>query len=51
MTQFEPIIKNSSVANFDKIKIIRFNRTTLVSNGTFVLYFEDGGVKDVDVSI
>jgi len=49
MTQFEPMVKNSSVANLDNIKIIRYNRTTLVSNGTFILHLENIAIGDVDV--
>jgi len=47
MTQFEPMVKNSSVVNLDNIKIIRYNRTTLVSNGTFILHLENIPIQDI----
>jgi len=49
MTQFESMVKNNSVLNLDNIKIIRYNRTTLVSNGTLVLHLENIAIEDVDV--
>lgn len=48
MTEFHPIIKNSSELNLDKLKIIRFNRTTLVANGSFVINLK-GSIKDIEV--
>ncbi|KAL7026592.1 hypothetical protein ACKWTF_005093 [Chironomus riparius] len=49
MTQFDPIVKNCQSMNFDKIKVVRFNRTTLVSNGSFELNF-DGSFAEAEVS-
>ena len=45
------MVMNSSVVNLDKLKIIRFNRTTLVTNGSFVLHFENIAIEDLDVRI
>ncbi|CAG9801676.1 unnamed protein product [Chironomus riparius] len=47
MTQFDPIVKNCQSMNFDKIKVVRFNRTTLVSNGSFELNF-DGSFAEAE---
>lgn len=49
LTQFEPLYKNSELLNIDKLKLVRFNRTTIVGNGSFELLFDE--FSDVTVSI
>jgi hypothetical protein len=49
LTQLDPIVKKSPEANIDKLKAIRFNRTTFVANGTILLNFTES-IKKVDVS-
>lgn len=40
LSQFDVIDKDNSYANFNKVKIVRFNRTTFVVNGTFELFVD-----------
>ena len=48
LTQLDLDIKDSPHSNFNNLKIVRFNRTTFVLNGTFELFVDS--IDDFKVS-